>query len=137
MSCSPFADSYLPITHFSELINEKVADTVTDFYYFELIKVTLTDRPTGVLPPPSSCQFAPCMLASLSHVSFFFFAFLFQELGCAFFLVLLFQELGHLAAISLKRPVFLAHCSWEIFSDVWPVSASLSLSFSSYKQEQR
>ena len=54
---SPFANSYLPITYFTELISSKVTDTVTDVLFFELIKVTVTDGPVGVLPPPSSnCQ---------------------------------------------------------------------------------
>ena len=35
-SYSPFANSYLAITHFSELISEKVTDTVTDFLLFRI-----------------------------------------------------------------------------------------------------
>ena len=119
-------------------------------YSFELRKVIIAQGPVGVLFPPSSCRFAPCMLASLSVcvcvcvcsrlVSW-------QEHAETLFFfwggVIWVQKAWTFGCNFPQRPVFLAHCSWEIFPDFWPVSASLSLSlslclsFSGYKQEQR
>ena len=112
---------------------------------FKLMKVTVTEWPVSVLPPPSSCQFAPCMLASLSvcvcvRARAFTACILAETHRDRVFL-----ERCFFLAFSLKNlGIWLHHCFWETFPDFWPVSLSLSLSlpplppsFSSYKQEQR
>ena len=117
----------------------------------KLRKVIVADGPVGVLPPPSSCQFAPCMLASLSvcvcvHGLFAGQCHWLQQHACKWeilaetrrdrvFLFFFFSKTWAFGCNFPQRPVFLAHCSWEVFLDFWPVS--LSLSFSGYKQEQR
>ena len=50
---SSFANSYLPITFLSELINKKLPIPLPILDYFEIIKVTIADGPVSVLPPPS------------------------------------------------------------------------------------
>ena len=50
---SYFANSYLPITYFSVLINIKLPMPLPMLYCFELIKVTVADGPVSVLAPPS------------------------------------------------------------------------------------
>ena len=49
----PFANSYLPITYSSELISKKPPIPLPILYCFELVRVTVSDGPVSVLPPPS------------------------------------------------------------------------------------
>ena len=53
-SHSPFANGYLPMANFLELIHYKLPMPLPIFYYFEFLQVPLIDGPASVLPPSLS-----------------------------------------------------------------------------------
>ena len=139
MTYSPFAISYLPITYLSELINLKSCRyRYRLLLFFNELQLPLPMGPSVSfpLPPRVSCALHACLsvcvcvcvcsrLVSSQKPRPFFLG------GC-----FLFQKPGHLAAISLK-----GLCFWPIVPGKLSLISSqfllLSLSFSSYKQEQR